>query len=103
MPVQAGGIDGVEKGKLDITSGTEDAPFTGPTWANDRRISNCAQARELYNRLYLENQLRAQSFAQIRNQIEGGRPLDPDDLFAIHILFLEHAELVAHFLVGVGQ
>lgn len=57
-----------------------DFPFTGPTWANDRRIADCGQARELYTRLYLENQLRAQSFAQVRNQIEGGRPFDPDSL-----------------------
>ena len=81
MPVSAGGIDRIpEDGEL--ISGVEDTPFTGPTWANDRRIADCGQARELYNRLFLENQLRAQSFAQIRNQIEGGRPFDPDSLHA---------------------
>jgi hypothetical protein len=61
-------------------TGIQDQPFIGPTYANDRRIANCPQARELYTRLYLENQLRAQSYAQIRNQIEGGRPFDPDEL-----------------------
>lgn len=61
-------------------SGVQDSPFIGPTWANDRRIGDCSQARELYVRLYLENQLRAQTFAQVRNQIEGGRPFDPGAL-----------------------
>jgi hypothetical protein len=55
----------------------EDTAFGVPAYANDRRISNCSQARELYVRLYLENQLRASAYAQIRNQIEGGRPFDP--------------------------
>ncbi len=58
----------------------EDTAFGVPAYANDRRIANCSQARELYVRLYLENQLRAGSFAQIRNQIEGGRPFSPADL-----------------------
>ena len=61
-------------------SGILDQPFIGPTYDNDRRIRNCAQARELYVRLYLEAQLRSQQFAQVRNQIEGGRPFDPDEL-----------------------
>lgn len=55
-----------------------DTPFGGPTGVeNDRRISDCSQARMLFVKLQQENQLRAQSFAQIRNQIEGGRPFDP--------------------------
>lgn len=58
----------------------EDTAFGVPAYANDRRIANCSQARELYVRLYLENQLRAGAFAQIRNQIEGGRPFNPADL-----------------------
>ena len=61
-------------------SGSLDQPFAATAWANQRRIANCSQARELYVRLYLENQLRAQAFAQIRNQIEGGRPFDPGEL-----------------------
>lgn len=61
-------------------SGVQDSPFIAPTYANDRRIGSPEQARELWVRLYLENQLRAQAFAQIRNQIEGGRPFDPDSL-----------------------
>jgi hypothetical protein len=60
-------------------TGSLDQPFIGPTWANDRRIRDCGQARELYVRLYQENQLRAQTFAQVRNQVEGGRPFDPDE------------------------
>ncbi|MDE2102730.1 MAG: hypothetical protein KGL39_36130 [Patescibacteria group bacterium] len=81
LPVSAGGIDKIPADG-ELISGVEDTPFTGPTWANDRRIADCSQARELYTRLYLENQLRQQSFAQIRNQIEGGRPFDPDALHA---------------------
>lgn len=58
----------------------EDTAFGVPAYANDRRIQNCSQARELYVRLYLENQLRASAFSQIRNQIEGGRPFNPAEL-----------------------
>jgi len=61
-------------------TGLLDQPFTASQWANQRRISNCGEARELYTRLYLENQLRANAYAQIRNQIEGGRPFDPGEL-----------------------
>jgi len=81
LPVSAGGTTSIPQDG-ELLSGVEDMPFTGPTWANDRRIADCSQARELFVRLYLENQLRAQSFAQIRNQIEGGRPFDPDALHA---------------------
>lgn len=61
-------------------TGTLDQPFIGSAWNNDRRIKDCAAARELYVRLFFEAQLRQQSFAQIRNQIEGGRPFDPNEL-----------------------
>lgn len=79
LPVSAGGTTSIPSDG-DLSAGTEDQPFTGPTWGNDRRIGDCSQARELYVRLYLENQLRAQMFAQVRNQVEGGRPFDPDAL-----------------------
>jgi hypothetical protein len=72
--------ESVQKTQAESGSGIQDQPFTGPTYANDRRIRDCSQARELYVRLYLEGQLRAQAFAQVRNQIEGGRPFDPDEL-----------------------
>lgn len=62
----------------DSTVNGGDTPFGGPVGGQaDRRIANCAQARELFVHLQQENQLRAQSFAQIRNQVEGGRPFDP--------------------------
>lgn len=79
LPESAGGITG-DRPMGD--SGQQDEPFTSSDNSinTDRRIANCEQARELYTRLWLENQLRAQSFAQIRNQIEGGRPFDPDAL-----------------------
>ncbi len=64
------------------TVGDGDTPFGIPASGSisERRIRTCADARELYVRLAFENQLRAQSFAQIRNQIEGGRPFDPATL-----------------------
>jgi hypothetical protein len=82
LPESAGGLS--TGGGEDDSHGTgvQDEPFIGPTWTSQRRIRSCADARELWVRLYLENQLRAQSFAQIRNQIEGGRPFDPDALHA---------------------
>ncbi len=60
----------------------EDQPFSegGYSGSQDRRIANCESARELYTRLYLEGQLRSSSWSQVRNQIEGGRPFDPDQL-----------------------
>lgn len=61
-----------------MDSGPDDQPFSGGAYDNDRRIGNAGQARELWTRLYTEGMLRAQSWAQIRNQIEGGRPFDPD-------------------------
>lgn len=72
--------ESVQRKMAESGSGALDQPFVGPTYDNDRRIRNCMQARELYVRLYLENQLRAQQFAQVRNQIEGGRPFDPQEL-----------------------
>ena len=72
--------ESAQRANAETGTGDLDQPFIGPTYDNDRRIGNCGQARELYVRLYLEQQLRAQSFAQIRNQIEGGRPFDPDEL-----------------------
>lgn len=56
----------------------EEQPFAnGDNIVNDRRIKDCASARELYDRLWQEAQIRLGAFAQIRNQIEGGRPFDP--------------------------
>lgn len=70
LPVSAGGPE---------VSSVEDQPFTQPdlNGSDDRRIRTCSDARDLYTRLFLENQLRAQTLAQVRNQIEGGRPFDP--------------------------
>jgi hypothetical protein len=82
LPESAGGTSGNSDDEGYGSSGVQDEPFISPTWNSDRRIRSCSDARELYVRLYLENQLRAQSFAQVRNQIEGGRPFDPDSLHA---------------------
>jgi hypothetical protein len=51
-----------------------------PDPLSTRRIKSCTDARELYTRLYLENVRRAETWAQVRNQVEGGRPFDPDVL-----------------------
>lgn len=75
LPESASGDQPVQ----DVGDG-EDTQFGAPAYANDRRIANCSQARQLYVQLYLENQQRASAFAQIRNQIEGGRPFNPTDL-----------------------
>ncbi len=62
-------------------SGEQDTPFgTSPGNSGvyqDRRIRTCADARQIFVQLQMENQLRAQAYAQIRNQMEGGRPFDP--------------------------
>lgn len=59
----------------------EDTPLTGGNGVTqERRIKDCPAARELFVQLYLENQQRANSWAQIRNQIEGGRPFDQAEL-----------------------
>ena len=83
LPVSAGGVDKIPADG-ELLSGKEDMPFSSASGVagvnNDRRINNCEQARELHVRLYMENQLRAQMYAQVRNQIEGGRPFDPDQL-----------------------
>lgn len=75
LPVSAGGPEVIEE------SGVEDAPFTQPDLGigmpNNRRIRTVGDARQLAVQLYLEGQLRSQSFSQVRNQIEGGRPFDP--------------------------
>lgn len=70
------------KGSKFVAPG-RDASLTqvgGTDLDKDRRIRDCAQARELYDRLYLENVRRAEIYAQVRNQIEGGRPFDPEIL-----------------------
>lgn len=69
---------------VDFPTGKNSQNDMQPVPANniddDRRIRNCSQARELYNRLYQENWKRAQIFAQVDNQIDGGRPFDPAEL-----------------------
>lgn len=63
----------------DVNGG--DTPFGSYTGVfYDRRIKNCSEARSLYNQLQRENQQRALAFSQVRNQVEGGRPFDPQVL-----------------------
>lgn len=60
---------------------TEGSPFSsGIANQQNRRIGSVSDARQLFVQLEFENQLRAQSWAQVRNQIEGGRPFDPAQL-----------------------
>jgi hypothetical protein len=43
----------------------------------ERRIRDVTEARTLFNRFETDNQLRSSTYAQVRNQLEGGRPFDP--------------------------
>lgn len=47
--------------------------------SDGRRIKDADSARTIYNRLVQDNALRSATFAQVRNQIEGGRPFDPKE------------------------
>lgn len=47
---------------------------------NSLRIKDVASARNIYNSLLRDNEQRSYTFAQVRNQLEGGRPYDPKDL-----------------------
>lgn len=50
-------------------------------WNDDeRRIKDVESARSIYNRLLNDNVLRSATFARVRNQLEGGRPFDPEFL-----------------------
>ena len=44
---------------------------------DNRRVKSVSDARSIYNRLITDNELRSSTFAQVRNQLEGGRPKDP--------------------------
>ncbi len=46
--------------------------------SEDRRIKDVQSARDIYNRFVQDNVLRSATFAQTRNQLEGGRPFDPN-------------------------
>ncbi len=63
-----------------VAEAREPSPNVGVFSDPDRRIKTAGDARNLYNQLFLENDLRSQTLAQVRNQIEGGRPFDPQKL-----------------------
>lgn len=63
-----------------VAESREPAPNVGAFTDENRRIRTAGDARNLYNQLFLENQFRSQTLAQVRNQIEGGRPFDPQKL-----------------------
>jgi hypothetical protein len=48
----------------------------------DRRVKDVGGARTIYNRLVQDNVQRSNTFANTRNQLEGGRPFNPADLEA---------------------
>ena len=50
------------------------------TVVEERRIKNVGEARSLFSKFETDNTLRANSFTQVRNQLEGGRPYDPNEL-----------------------
>lgn len=47
-----------------------------------RRIKDVEGARSIYDRMATDDTLRSQTAAQVRNQLEGGRPFDPAELLA---------------------
>lgn len=47
-----------------------------------RRIKDVDSARTIFNRLIQDNSQRSETFATVRNQLEGGRPRDPAELEA---------------------
>ncbi len=44
---------------------------------NQRRIKDVASARQIFNRMMTDNALRFRTINQTRNQLEGGRPVNP--------------------------
>lgn len=46
----------------------------------DRRIKDATSAREVYKKFFKANETRAKTMVQTRNQLEGGRPMDPATL-----------------------
>ncbi len=73
------------KGRKVGTKGVASTPPTPtPVSAQDwdttkeqRRFNTVDDARSIYVRMCTDNLLRSQTFAQTRNQLEGGRPTDP--------------------------
>jgi hypothetical protein len=47
---------------------------------DERRIKSVADARSLYTKYLYQNTLRSSTFANTRNQLEGGRPYNPQEL-----------------------
>jgi hypothetical protein len=47
---------------------------------DQRRIKDVESARSIFTRFLADNTLRASTFVQTRNQLEGGRPFNPADL-----------------------
>jgi hypothetical protein len=47
-----------------------------------RRVKNVEAARTIYNRFVTDDSLRSATIAQVRNQLEGGRPRDPAQMEA---------------------
>ncbi len=45
---------------------------------SQRRIKDVASARAIFNKFVIDNSQRSQTFAMTRNQLEGGRPFDPN-------------------------
>lgn len=48
----------------------------------NRRLKDVESARTIYSRMVQDDVLRSSTIAQVRNQLEGGRPFNPSDLEA---------------------
>lgn len=58
------------------------APTDWDGVVDQRRVKDVASARQIYNKFVIDNAQRSQTFAMVRNQMEGGRPFNPTDLKA---------------------
>jgi hypothetical protein len=74
--------------KLKVPKKTPEATASGTGMSgwdaakDQRRIRDVASARAIFNKFVIDNSQRSQTFAMVRNQMEGGRPFNPADLRA---------------------
>lgn len=62
------------------TQATETATTQFEAAKDERRVRNIGEARTMFTRLMTDNELRFATIRNTRNQLEGGRPMDPNVL-----------------------
>lgn len=58
------------------------SPTDWESVVDQRRVLDVDAGRAIYNKFVIDNAQRSQTFAMVRNQMEGGRPYNPADLKA---------------------